>query len=146
MKVFVRASALALGLVNGYVLVGRVPGGLASFPPPDILTVAALAAVVGLLSAELALSLARDALEGTFLERYAALVARVCLGGGFSGVVLALSGVIYDTSLGAFGLVGFGAVASLWGLLCGGVLGLAEGVVLGLPLGAALGLFKKPAL
>jgi hypothetical protein len=41
------------------------------------------------------------------------------------------------------GTVGFGAVASLWGIVCGGALGLAEGLVLGLPFAAVLGTFGK---
>ncbi len=46
-----------------------------------------------------------------------------------------------DESLDALGLVGTGMVASLWGTVAGGVLGLTEGLMLGLPMAAVLGFF-----
>ena len=47
------------------------------------------------------------------------------------GVALAWGGILHDEALGAIGLIG--AVASLWGVVCGRVLGRDEGLVLGLP-------------
>jgi hypothetical protein len=63
--------------------------------------------------------------------------------GMLCGVALASRGVLRDEALGVIGTLGFSAVASLWGIVCGGVLGLAEGLVLGLPLAALVRSFEK---
>jgi hypothetical protein len=116
---------------------------LASYGWAESLSFALVPSVLGLAAAEISLRLAAKALRGSFLERYAALAATVWIGGMLCGVALASGGVLRDEALGVVATIGFGAVASLWGIICGGVLGLAEGLVLGLPLAASLGLFGK---
>ena len=59
------------------------------------------------------------------------------------GAALAWGRLLHDEALGVIETLGFGTVATLWGMTCGGVLGLAEGLVLGLPLAAVLGAFGK---
>jgi hypothetical protein len=59
------------------------------------------------------------------------------------GVALASGGVLRDEAPGVVGTVGFGAVAGMWGIICGGLPGLVEGLILGLPLAAVLGSFGK---
>ena len=95
--------------------------------------------MLGLVAAEVAIRRARKPLVGNFLDRYAAVAATVWIGGMLCGVALAWGGVLHDEALGIAGTIGFGAVASLWGVICGGILGLAEGLVVGLPLAAVLG-------
>jgi hypothetical protein len=116
---------------------------LASYGWAEGLTFFLLPTVLGPTAAEVALGHAAKALRGGFLDRYAAMAATVWIGGMLCGVALASGGVLRDESLGIGGTLGFGAVASLWGILCGGVLGLAEGLVLGPPLATLLASFGK---
>jgi hypothetical protein len=116
---------------------------LASYDWAEWLTFFLVPTVLGLAAAEVALRHAARALRGGFLDRYAAVAATVWIGGMSCGVALASGGVLQDEALGIVGTVGFGAVASLWGIVCGGALGLAEGLVLGLPFAAVLGTFGK---
>jgi hypothetical protein len=118
---------------------------LANYDRAEWLTFFLLQTALGLASAEVALRHSAKALRGGFLDRYAAMAATVWIGGMLCGVALASGGVIRDEALGMAGTVGFGAVASLWGIICGGLLGLMEGLVLGLPLAALSGLFGKRA-
>jgi hypothetical protein len=144
MEYFLRISAVVVALGNWFVL---MTGGdlyrLASYDWAEWLTFFLVPTVLGLAAAEVALRHATKALRGGFLDRYAAMVATVWIGGMLCGVALASGGVLRDEALGVVGTVGFGAVTSLWGVVCGGVLGLAEGLILGLPL-AALGWFPDP--
>jgi hypothetical protein len=59
------------------------------------------------------------------------------------GVALASGDVLRDEALGLAGTVGFSAIASLWGIVCGGLVGLIEGLFLGLPVATILGLIRK---
>jgi hypothetical protein len=140
MKHLLRIAAILVALGNWFVL---MTGGdlyhLASYDSGEWLTFFLVPTVLGLAAAEIALRHAADALRGGFLDRYAAVAATVWIGGMFCGVALASGGVLRDEALGIVGAVGFGAVASLWGILCGGALGLAEGLVLALPIAAVLG-------
>ena len=144
MKHLLRIAAVLVALGNWFVL---MTGGdlyrLASYDSGEWLTFFLVPTVLGLAAAEIALRHAADALRGGFLDRYAAVAATVWIGGMFCGVALASGGVLRDEALGIVGTVGFGAVASLWGIVCGGAWGLAEGLVLGLPLAAVLGTFGK---
>ena len=139
MNSFLRITAALVAVCNWYVLtVGAFPAVLASYGWPELLTSALVPIVLGLAAAEIAIRLARKGLRGGFLDRYAVMAATVWIGGMLCGVALAWGGVLHDEALGVIGTLGFGAVASLWGIVCGGVLGLAEGLVLGLPLAALL--------
>jgi hypothetical protein len=142
MNAFLRISAVLVALCNWYALtVGSSPAMLASYGLPELLTTLLVPVVLGLAAAEIAIRLARKTLDGSFLDRYGAIVATVWIGGMLCGVVLAWGGVLHDEALGIVGTLGF--VASLWGIVCGGVLGFAEGLVLGLPLAALLRSFGK---
>jgi hypothetical protein len=135
MKYFLRIAAVLVALGNWCALMtGGDLSRLASYDWAEWLTFFLLPTVLGLASAEVALRHAAKALRGGFLDRYAAMAATVWMGGMLCGVTLASGGVLRDEALGIGGTVGFGAVASLWGIVCGGALGLAEGLVLGLPL------------
>jgi len=141
---FLRISALVVALCNWYALtVGGSPAMLASYGWAELLAFVLVPTVLGLAAAEVTIRRARKTLEGRFLDRYAAMAAPVWIGGMLCGVALASSGVLRDEALGLVGTVGFGPVASLWGVICGGVLSLAEGLVLGLPLAAILGSFRE---
>jgi hypothetical protein len=144
MKYFLRIAAVLVALGNWCALMTSGDlSRLASYDWSELLTFFLVPTVLGLAAAEVALRLARKSLEGGFLDRYAAMAATVWIGGMLCGVALAWGGVIHDEALGMAGTVGFGAVASMWGIFCGGVLGLAEGLILGLPLAAVLGPFGK---
>ena len=144
MKHPLRIAAVLVALGNWFVL---MTGGdlyrLASYDWAEWLTFFLVPTVLGLAAAEIALRHAADALRGGFRDRYAAVAATVWIGGMFCGIALASGGVLRDEALGVVGTVGFGAVASLWGIVCGGALGLAEGLMLSLPLAAVLGTFGK---
>ncbi len=71
------------------------------------------------------------------------MATTVWIGGMLCGVALAWGGVLHDEALSIAGTTGFGAVASLWGIFRGGVVGLTEGLILGIPLAALLGSFGK---
>ncbi len=139
-----RITAVLVALSNWFVL---MTGGnlyrLASYDWAEWLTFFLVPTVLGLAAAEVAIRHAANDLRGGFLDRYAAVAATVWIGGMFCGVALASGGVLQDEALGIVGTVGFGTVASLWGIVCGGALGLAEGLVLGLPFAAVLGTFGK---
>jgi hypothetical protein len=144
MKYFLRIAAVLVALGNWCALMtGGDLSRLANYDRAEWLTFFLLPTALGLASAEVALRHAAKALRGGFLDRYAAMAATVWMGGMLCGVALASGGVLRDEALGIGGTVGFGAVASLWGIVCGGALGLAEGLVLGLPLAAVLGAFGK---
>lgn len=144
MKYFLRMAAVLVALGNWFALMtGGDLSRLASYGWAGLLMFFLVPTVLGLAAAEVALRLARKPLEGGFLDRYAAMAATGWIGGMLCGVAFAWGGFLHDEALGIAGTVGFGAVASLWGIFCGGVLGLAEGLVLGLPLAAALGSFGK---
>ena len=146
MKYFLRIAAVLVAHGNWCALMtGGDLSRLASYDRAEWLTFFLLPSVLGLAAAEVALRHAAKALRGGFLDRYAAMAAAVWIGGMLCGVALASGGVIRDEALGMAGTVGFGAVASLWGIICGGLLGLMEGLVLGLPLAALSGLFGKRA-
>src|SRR3712207_5981038 len=135
MKCFLRIAAVLVALGNWCALVtGGDLSRLVSYGWVELLSFVLVPSVLGLTAGEISLRLAAKALRGSFLDRYAALAATVWIGGMLCGVALASGGVLRDEALGVIGAVGFGAVASLWGIVCGGVLGLAEGLVLGLPL------------
>ena len=140
MKYFLRIAAVLVALGNWCALMtGGDLSRLASYAWAELLSFVLVLSVLGLTAAEISLRLAAKALRGSFLDRYAAMAATVWIGGMFCGVALASGGVLRDEALGIVGTVGFGAVASLWGILCGGALGLAEGLVLALPIAAVLG-------
>ncbi len=142
MKPFLRIAAVLVALGNwGALMTGGDLSRLAGYGWSELLTSALIPTVLGLAAAEFAIRLARNLLEGGFLDRYAAMATTVWIGGMLYGVALAWGGVLHDEALGIAGTAGFGAVASLWGVLVGEVVGLAEGLVLGLPLAAVLGLF-----
>jgi hypothetical protein len=144
MKYFLRITAVLVAFGNWCALMtGGDLSRLASYDWAEWLTFFLLPTVLGLAAAEVALRHAAKALRGGFLDRYAAMVAAVWIGGMLCGVALASGGVLRDEALGVAGTVGFGAIASLWGIICGGLLGLMEGLVLGLPLAALSGLFGK---
>lgn len=144
MKYFLRIAAVIVALGNWCALMtGGDLSRLASYGWAELLFFVLAPSVLGLTAAEISLRLAAKALRGSFLDRYAALAATVWIGGMLCGVALASGGVLRDEALGVIGTLGFSAVASLWGIVCGGVLGLAEGLVLGLPLAALLGSFGK---
>jgi hypothetical protein len=144
MKHFLRIAAVLVALGNWCALMtGGDLSRLASYAWAELLSFVLVPSVLGLAAAEIALRLAAKALRGSFLDRYAALAATVWIGGMVCGVALASGGVLRDEALGVIGTLGFGTVASLWGIVCGGVLGLAEGLVLGLPLAALVGSFGK---
>lgn len=145
MNFFLRFAAVLVALCNWYALtVGGSPAILASYGWADLLALL-LPTVLGLVAAELTIRRARKPLAGNFLDRYAAMAATVWIGGMLCGVALAWGGVLHDQALGLVGTIGFGAVASLWGVICGGVLGIGEGLMLGLPLAVALGWFGEKA-
>lgn len=144
MKPFLRIAAVLVALGNWSALMtGGDLARLASYGWWELLTDLLILVALGLVTAEITIRQAHKTLEGGFLDRYAAMAATVWIGGMLYGVALAFGGVLHDESLGALGLVGTGAVASLWGIVAGGVLGLTEGLILGLPLAAVLGLFGK---
>jgi hypothetical protein len=144
MKYFLRIAAVLVALGNWCALMtGGDLSRLTSYGWAELLSFVLVPSVLGLAAAEISLRLAAKALRGSFLERYAALAAKVWIGGMLCGVALASGGVLRDEALGVIGTLGFGTVASLWGIVCGGVLGLAEGLVLGLPLAALVGSFGK---
>ncbi len=144
MKYFLRIAAVLVALGNWFALMtGGDLSRLASYGWAELLSFFLVPSVLGLTAAEISLRLAAKALRGGFLDRYAALAATVWIGGMLCGMALASGGVLRDEALGVIGTLGFSAVASLWGIVCGGVLGLAEGLVLGLPLAALLGSFGK---
>lgn len=144
MKYFLRIAAVLVALGNwGALMTGGDFSRLASYDWTGLLTFFLVPAVFGLAAAEVSLRLARKSLQGGFLDRYAAMAATVWIGGMLCGVALAWGGILHDEALGIVGMLGAGAVASLWGVLVGGVLGLAEGLILGLPLAAVLGSFEK---
>lgn len=144
MKYFLRLAAVLVALGNWCALMtGGDLSRLASYGRAELLYFVLVPSALGLAAAEISLRLAAKSLRGSFLDRYAALAATVWIGGMLCGVALASGGVLRDESLGVVGTLGFSAVASLWGIICGGVLGLAEGLVLGLPLAALLGAFGK---
>ena len=144
MKYFLRITAVLVALGNWFALMtGGDLSRLASYGWADLLSFVLVPSVLGLTAAEISLRLAAKALRGSFLDRYAALAATVWIGGMLCGVALASGGVLRDEALGVVGTLGFSAVASLWGIVCGGVLGLVEGLVLGLPLAALLGSFGE---
>ncbi len=144
MKYLLRIAPVLVALGNWFALMtGDDLYRLASYGLGEWLTFFLVPTVLGLAAAEVALRHAANALRGGFLDRYAAVAATVWIGGMFCGVALASVGVLRDEALGIVGTVGFGAVASLWGIVCGGALGLAEGLVLGLPFAAVLGTFGK---
>lgn len=144
MNTFLRIAAVIVALCNWYALtVGASPAMLASYGPSELLTTLLVPTALGLVAAEVSIRLARKGLRGGFLDRYGVMVATVWIGGMLCGVALAWGGVLHDEALGVIGTLGFGAVASLWGVVCGGVLGLAEALVLGLPLAAALRSFGE---
>src|SRR3712207_2838639 len=120
MKYFLQMGAILVALGNWFVL---MTGGdlyrLASYTWAEWLTFFLVPTVLGLAAAEVALRHAARALRGGFLDRYAAVAATVWIGGMFCGVALASGGVLQDEALGIVGTVGFGAVASLWGIVCG---------------------------
>ena len=144
MKYFLRLAAVLVALVNWCALMtdGDL-SRLASYGRAELLSFVLVPTVLGLAAAEAALRLAKKPLQGNFLDRYAATTATVWIGGMLCGVALASGGVLHDEALGVAGTVGFGAIASLWGIICGGLLGLIEGLILGLPLAAVLGSFGK---
>ena len=147
MATFVRASAVLVGLANlaaylfvsgSEALIGDDAGELMGWPYLSLLVIFAVA--VGLLVAEVLLTIFRTALGGNFLRRYAAAVLGCCVGVVLSVVLLTLIIVVYAllTSQEAFSpsrvlLLGafFAAYASL--------LGLVEGLFLGLPFAAISG-------
>jgi hypothetical protein len=144
MKYFLRIAAVLVALGNWFALMtGGDLSRLASYGWADLLSFVLVPSVLGLTAAEISLRLAAKALRGSFLDRYAALAATVWIGGMLCGMALASGGVLRDEALGVVGTLGFSAVASLWGIVCGGVLGLVEGLVLGLPLAALVGSFEK---
>lgn len=141
MKPFLRIAAVLVALCNWSALMtGGDLARLTDFGRQELLTDLLIPVALGLATAETTIRLAGKVLEGGFLDRYAAMAATVWIGGMLHGVAFACGGVLHDESLGALGLVGTGAVASLWGTVVGGVLGLVEGLILGLPLAAVLGL------
>lgn len=139
-----RISAVLVALGNWFVL---MTGGnlyrLASYDRAEWLAFFLFPTVLGLVAAEVTLRSAGKALRGRFLDRYAAMAATVWIGGTLCGMALASGGLLRDETLGIVGKVGFGAVASLWGMVCGAALGLAEGLVLGLPLATVLVAFGR---
>ena len=146
MNSFLRLAAVLVALCNWYALtVGGSPAILASYGWQDLLALLLVPIVLGLVAAEVTIRRARKPLVGNFLDRYAAMAATVWIGGMFCGVALAWGGVLHDEALGLVGTIGFGAVASLWGVICGGVLGIGEGLMLGLPLAVVLGWFGQQA-
>lgn len=144
MNTLLRIAAVIVALGNWYALtVGGSSAVLASYDGPELIATLLVPALLGLAAAEITIRLARKALKAGFLDRYAAMVTTVWIGGMICGVALAWGGVLHDEALGIVGTLGFGAVATLWGLICGTFLGLAEGLLLGLPLAAVIGLFGK---
>jgi len=96
---------------------------------------------LGLAAAEGAIRLAQKGLRERLPRPLRRGGATKWIGGMPCGVVLAWGGVMHDQALGVIGTLGFGAVAGLRGIACGGLLGLAEDLVLGRPLAALLRLF-----
>lgn len=114
MKYFLRIAAVVVALGNWCALMtGGDLSRLVSYDWAEWLTFFLLPTVLGLASAEVALRHADKALRGGFLDRYAAMVATVWVGGMLCGVALASGGVLRDEALGIGGTVRFGAVASL---------------------------------
>jgi hypothetical protein len=144
MKGFLRVAAVLVALINWCALMtGGDLSRLAGYGPSELLSFVLVPGVSGLAAAEVALRLAKKPLEGGFQDRYAATVATVWIGGMLCGLVLASGGVLRDEALGLTGTIGFGAIASLWGIVCGGLVGLIEGLILGLPVATVLGLIRK---
>ena len=139
LAVFLRISAVFVGLANAAVLYGfgdESPARKGEVAWSVVLLYALAAVVAGLLAAEFLLRPMRRLLEGGFFLRYAAAVLGVCLGGALTSALLTFGTLLSIGSLGEAWTLVF-VSASL-----GGTLGLIEGLVLALPLAAILGRFR----
>lgn len=149
MAAIVRISAVLVGLANIYALLAvgmwfAATGaeeleGINGF---HFLQGFFIATVVGLLTAEILLRLARGMLRGHFFARYAAMALGMCLGGVLTILLPVLcfaAAVTVTDSLREAGSV-LSATTPL--TMLSGATGLIEGVVLAFPLAAMLGKFR----
>ena len=159
MKVFLRVAAVLVAWGNWYVYTtGGNPAELLEFVQARgwsgalqaLFFGVVLAAVAGLLTAEVVFRLMRSLLEGGLLARYSAMAAAVCFGGLlYSAILMFVVGSLfigspnlYDIVPGMVERIASGLVGAFFGAVFGGVIGLVEGLILGFPLAAMLRLFR----